>query len=95
MSLREIAEEAALGGFGDSHTLAGAGADVAVGFIPIVGQIAAVRDMGAAALHIWQGRDGAWVEMGFGAVAIIPGGRLLKAGGKAAHTLSGTVNGLR
>jgi hypothetical protein len=54
----------------------------AVGFIPIVGQIADARDIAAAANAVYNDEDGSWARLGIAAIAIVPGLDFLKAGSR-------------
>ncbi|MEG3175300.1 DNA/RNA non-specific endonuclease [Sphingomonas sp. RB3P16] len=46
---------------------------VVMGFVPVAGQIADVRDMGAAVGQIVQGKSGGWANLATSAIGIIPG----------------------
>lgn len=81
---RSIALQALLGDFyqGDADLL-GVGAQVALGFVPVVGQIADVRDLVADVYNLIEDgpQAGEWVDLAFTAVGFIPGlGDALKHG---------------
>lgn len=77
--LKDILEGGILGDFGDNSSLAGLIAQVAIGFIPIVGQIADIRDIIANIKGVLDGKEGAAVFLVISIVAIIPGLDALKA----------------
>ena len=65
-----------------------------VGFIPVLGQIADARDTLAAIKSIWDGKEGAWGDLGLASIAWAPAiGDLakgaLKIDGKAAKAAGG------
>lgn len=68
--------------FGETHTWAGTGGAMALGFVPVLGQLADVRDIVKALRH-W-GPDGAGLELAAAAIGVIPGADFLKAGRSAA-----------
>jgi hypothetical protein len=71
-----------LGDFSDNSSWSAVGGQVAVGFVPIVGQIADGRDIIAAGSHVFAGEEGAWSGLGLSVLAIIPGLDFLKGGSK-------------
>lgn len=77
--LKDIFEGGILGDFGDNTSLAGLIAQVAIGFIPIVGQIADIRDIIANIKGVLDGKEGAAVFLVLSIVAIVPGLDALKA----------------
>ncbi|WP_394840174.1 hypothetical protein LVJ94_25140 [Pendulispora rubella] len=77
---------AILGDFGGDSGWSGLAGQVVVGFIPIAGQIADVRDTVAGIKAVVNGEPGGWAQLGGAAVAWIPGvGDLAKAGIKGAR----------
>src|SRR5690606_20666549 len=56
---------------------------VAMGFVPIAGQLADIRDIAAAGSDVVQGGEGAWARLGSAVVATIPGLDFLKSGSRA------------
>jgi hypothetical protein len=54
-----------------------------MGFVPIAGQAADARDLGAAGADVWQGEPGAWMVLGISIIAVIPGLDFLKGGSRA------------
>lgn len=74
------------GDFGGDHGWSGLAGQVVTGFIPVVGQIADVRDTVAGIKAVVQGKPGGWAQLGGAAVAWVPGvGDLAKAGLKGAR----------
>ncbi len=72
--LFSLLEGAALGGFSDNNSWSSIVGQVAVGFVPVAGQLADVRDIAAGLIHLAQGKEGAALELGLSAVGVIPGG---------------------
>jgi hypothetical protein len=71
---------AAYGSFSNETSWSGIAGNVAVGFIPVAGQVADVRDL-LAALRDWrEGEPGSGWGIGFAAIAFVPGLDFLKAG---------------
>lgn len=87
-------EQALLGDFSDESNLLGTVLSVAIGFIPIVGQIADVRDLVA---DIWNLIDDGptteeWVALGFTAIGFLPGlGDFLKHGDEVGDVVKGVL----
>lgn len=71
---------AVAGDFSDNESWSKTGGQVAVGLIPVVGQIADARDTAAAIKDVAQGKDGAWINLGAAAIGWIP---LIGDGAKA------------
>jgi hypothetical protein len=68
------------GDFAENDSYSAIAGQTVVGFVPIVGQIADVRDLAAAVRGVSQGRDGAWVNVGIAVVGFVPGLDFLKGG---------------
>jgi RHS repeat-associated protein len=66
-------EGAFLGGFSGSGSWSTVAGSTAVGFIPVVGQIADIRDLAAAVMHVAEGEEGAWLELGASTLGVVPG----------------------
>lgn len=74
-------EGAVMGGFSDNHSWSATGGQVAMGFVPVLGQIADVRDTAASIGQIARGEDGGWLNLGASLVGFVPGlGDAAKAG---------------
>ena len=72
-----------LGDFGGDHGTAGTIGQAVIGFIPIVGQIADVRDTVAGVIAVAKGEPGAGEQLAGDLAAFIPGaGNAAKAGAK-------------
>ena len=89
-------EGAVAGDFGDNQSWSATAGQVAVGFIPIVGQIADARDTLASAKKVWNGEEGGWLSLGSSIVGWVPGvGDAAKAairgGAKAADAGAGVA----
>ena len=69
-----------LGDFSDNDSLARVAGQVGVGFIPVVGTVADVRDIVAASQAVKNGEPGARVNLAIAVAAIVPGLDVLKAG---------------
>lgn len=85
-------KQAVLGDFEDDTNLLGTALSVAIGFIPIVGQIADVRDLVADIYNLID--DGPetkeWVDLAFTVVGFIPGiGDFCKHGDEVADAIKG------
>ncbi len=65
-------EGAVLGGFSDNDTYSSTGAQIVIGLIPIVGQVADVRDAIAAAKHVAEGKKGSTLEAIGAGIGFIP-----------------------
>lgn len=61
------------GDFANNDSWSATAGQVVGGFIPIVGQIADVRDAAAAVGGIVSGRGGAWADLGLAALGFVPG----------------------
>ncbi|XYH99958.1 SpvB/TcaC N-terminal domain-containing protein [Sorangium sp. So ce1128] len=77
-------EGAALGGFSENDSWSTTAGSVAVGLIPIVGQIADIRDFAAAAGRVAKGEPGAFLGLGAAAIGIVPGFDWIKGATRAA-----------
>ena len=66
-------EGAIKGDFGDNKTWSATAGQVVVGFIPVVGQIADIRDTAASIGQVIRGEEGGWVNLGAAAIGWIPG----------------------
>jgi len=76
---------AILGDFAGDTGWQGTLGQVVVGFIPIVGDVAAVRDVVHGGIDVAQGKPGGWEEVGAAGISLIPEvGGVLKAGAKGA-----------
>lgn len=73
-------EGAVLGEFGENDSWSAIAGTTVVGFIPIVGQIADVRDLVAAFKGVAEGREGGWLNVGIATIAFVPGLDWLKSG---------------
>jgi hypothetical protein len=79
-------EGALAGDLSDNNSWSKIGGQVAMGFVPVAGQIADIRDIGANINNIREGKPGGWFGLGTAAIGIIPGGDAIKLalrGGKA------------
>lgn len=82
-------EGAINGDFGGNDSWSSLVGQSAVGFIPIVGQIADARDTIAAIGDVAQGKEGAWGALGMAAVAWVPGvGDIAKNGLRGANKIA-------
>ncbi|MCK6524221.1 hypothetical protein L6R49_22670 [Myxococcota bacterium] len=73
--------EGAIGGdLADNDSWSALAGQTLVGFIPIAGQLADVRDTAAALKDYDDGKDGAGLNLLLAMISFIPGGDLLKAG---------------
>jgi len=75
---------AILGGFSDNDSWSSMAGSTVIGFIPIVGQIADIRDIAAAGVHVAEGQEGAWLELGASILGVIPGLDAAKGAAKGA-----------
>lgn len=73
-------EGAILGDAGDNDSWSAIAGQTVIGFVPIAGQIADVRDLVASFRGVAEGRDGAWLNVAIAGVAFIPGLDFLKGG---------------
>lgn len=74
-------EGAIKGDFGNNNSWSATGGQVALGFVPIAGQIADARDTAAAVGQIWRGESGGWLNLGASVIGWVPGiGDGIKAG---------------
>lgn len=76
---RSFARGAFLGDFGEDDSWAALGGQTVVGFIPVVGQIADLRDLAAALRATARGEPGAHVQLGAAILGVVPGLDFLKA----------------
>lgn len=81
--LGSFVEGALAGDLGDNDSWSALAGQTGMGFVPIAGQVADARDIGAAGADVWQGEPGAWVMLGISVIAIIPGLDFLKGGSRA------------
>lgn len=88
-------EGAILGDFSDNQSWSRTGGQIAMGFVPIAGQIADARDTAAAIGQVWKGEEGGWFNLGTAAIGWVPGfGDAIKAGlraGRQATNVGGEV----
>lgn len=66
-------EGAILGDFGNNDSWSATAGQVAMGFVPIAGQIADARDTAAAIGQVWNGEEGGWLNLGAAAIGWVPG----------------------
>jgi len=82
-------EGAILGDFGKNNSYSAIAGQTAIGFIPIVGQIADARDIAAAIGDIAAGEEGGWLNLGIAGLGIIPGLDFLKGSTRAGRRVLG------
>jgi hypothetical protein len=73
-------EGAIIGDFGENESWSAIAGQTVIGFVPIAGQIADVRDLGAAIRNVGEGRSGAWMSVGVAIAGFVPGLDFLKGG---------------
>ncbi|WP_375402677.1 DNA/RNA non-specific endonuclease [uncultured Sphingomonas sp.] len=83
-------EGALAGDLSDNSSWSKVGGQVAMGFVPIAGQIADLRDIGANIHNIGEGKPGGWFGLGTAMIGIVPGvgdaaKAALRGGGKVAE----------
>lgn len=78
--LTDLLEGIFAGDFSENSSLLKLLAQIGVGFIPIAGQIADVRDIIANIKNVIEGKEMAWMGLGLAVVAVIPGLDALKGG---------------
>ncbi len=95
---------AVAGNFSDNHTWSATAGQVAMGFVPIAGQIADVRDTAASIGQIARGESGGWLNLGASLIGFVPGigdaakaalrggGNAAQAGADAARTAARTAD---
>lgn len=66
-------EGAVAGDFSDNQSWSATAGQVAIGFIPIVGQVADARDTIASFKKVWNGEEGGWLSLGASLVGWVPG----------------------
>jgi len=66
-------EGAVLGDFGDNKSWSATAGQVAVGFVPIAGQIADARDTAASIGQVVRGEEGGWLNLGASVIGWVPG----------------------
>lgn len=71
--VKDFFKGAILGDFSNCQSAACTTGQILGGFVPIVGQLADLRDTGAAVIGVFQGREGAWRDLGLSMVGYIPG----------------------
>jgi DNA/RNA non-specific endonuclease len=71
--LGSVLEGAVLGDFSGNKSWSATAGQVAVGFVPIVGQIADARDTIASAGQVLRGEQGGWLNLGASVVGWVPG----------------------
>jgi len=81
---RSAIEGAVKGSYSENATTSAMGGQVVVGFIPIVGQLADLRDLLKALSDLADHKEGAIIGVAAGVVGFIPGLDFLKAGGTVA-----------
>jgi hypothetical protein len=69
---------AVAGDFGGNDSYSAIAGQTVVGFIPIAGQVADVRDLSAALAGVATGEDGAYVNVSVAAIGFVPGLDFLK-----------------
>ncbi|SDA36208.1 DNA/RNA non-specific endonuclease [Sphingomonas sp. NFR15] len=89
-------EGAVKGDFAGNPSWSATAGQVAMGFVPIAGQIADVRDAAHAIGQIWNGETGGWTNLAASAVGFIPGvgdavKGLIRGGEKASAEVAGAV----
>lgn len=78
-------EGALEGDFTDNRSWSALAGQVAVGFVPYVGQVADIRDLVAAGQAFYEGKENAGWQLLLSGVGVVPGvGDALKAAGKVA-----------
>ncbi len=78
------------GDYGDNSSWSATAGQVAMGFVPIVGQVADARDTAAAIGQVRNGQPGGWVSLGAAAIGWIPGvGDAAKAAIRGGDRLAG------
>ena len=81
---RSIYDGVIEGDFSDNSSTTKRIAQVGVGFIPILGQVADLRDTVAAARDLRNGKDGAWVNLGLALAGWVPfAGDVIKSSRKS------------
>ncbi|KQT31710.1 hypothetical protein ASG29_07205 [Sphingomonas sp. Leaf412] len=77
------------GDFGDNDSWSSLAGQSVVGFIPIVGQVADLRDTASAVGRVFRGEEGGWAALGMAGVAWVPGvGDLVKNGLRGADKIA-------
>jgi hypothetical protein len=76
---RSFARGALLGDFGGDDSWAALAGQTAIGFVPVVGQLADLRDLAAAMRATARGEPGAGVQLGAAILGVVPGLDFLKA----------------
>lgn len=71
-----------LGDFGGSDSYSAIAGQTVIGFIPIAGQIADIRDLSAALARVGRGEDGAILGVGIAIAGFVPGLDFLKGGSR-------------
>lgn len=72
-SVGSFLEGAVLGDFGNNDSWSATAGQVAMGFVPIAGQIADARDTAAAIGQVWNGEEGGWLNLGAATIGWVPG----------------------
>ncbi|MBK8252196.1 MAG: VCBS repeat-containing protein [Polyangiaceae bacterium] len=75
-------EGALAGDFADNASWSATAGQVAIGFIPVVGQMADIRDLIAAAKSVGEDKPGAWLSLGVAVAGFVPGLDFLKGAKK-------------
>lgn len=83
-TLHDAIEGAVYGDFSQDQSAAKLGGQIAIGFVPILGQLADIRDMIAAGKKIYDGEAGGWSDLGFASLGLVPGFDAFKGMRKAA-----------
>lgn len=86
-TLRDVIEGAVLGDFAKDPGAANMAGQIALGFVPILGQLADVRDIIAAGKKVFDGEDGGWADLGFATLGVVPGMDGFKAARKTTKNM--------
>lgn len=76
-------EGALVGDASGNHSWSAAGGQTALGLVPILGQVADLRDIAAAVSNLAHGGEGGWLQLGVAVIAVVPGLDFLKGGTRA------------
>lgn len=68
----DFGEGLVYGDFSDKTSVGTIAGQVVGGLIPVVGQAADVRDLIAAGVDVYKGKDGAWTGVGLAAIGFVP-----------------------
>jgi hypothetical protein len=81
-----------MGDFGES-TVASTTGQIVSYFVPVVGQLAAGRDLVASVKGMWDGKEGAGRDVMLAAAGFLPGGVLGKLANNRAFAVRGPLSG--